>query len=126
MYQDGADSPDKTLKTDFELTLYRVSDEGELGDKINTVAIPIILDEKNSSAVRKIQLDISEYNLVDIKFFVLLKRISDASCDKCNYYLPATYPTDRKMIFTYNNKKQFVALSQMNGLRIKIETLTRE
>lgn len=126
VYNEGVKGPDKTLKTDFEVTLYRVNDEGELGAKINTTAIPIVLDEKNSDAIRKIELDVSKYNLIDNRFFILLKRISATPCNKCNYYLPATYVTDRKMIYTYNNKKQFVALSQMNGLRVKVETLTRE
>ncbi|RWW93808.1 hypothetical protein [Flavobacterium cerinum] len=115
---------DKVNNTEFELTIYKVSDEGSLGDKVNQVAIPIVLEQNKSDATRKIKIDISKYNFIGDKFFVFLKRISDASCYECYYYLPVSYLADRKLIYAYN-KKELMPL-YTKGLRVKVQTLTRD
>lgn len=115
---------EKVKTTEFQLTIYKVNDNAELGIEINEIPISVMLKEATSDAVKKVVIDLSKYNLIDSKFFVYLKKISETSCDDCYYYLPVFYNSDVRYTYVHNNKGEWVGRTE--ALRIKVEILTSE
>jgi len=126
--------PKKTVdKTVFEVTLYEVSSENMLGQKINPEPIVITLEE-SKDLYPKMSIDLSEYKFYTKRFFITIERISPLQCEECYYYMPAHYVSKKKLFFHGN--KNTIRISDnlqkedntilCHGLRCEVKTLTRD
>ncbi len=123
----------KVHKTEFEITFYEVGDGCSLGSKVNIDPIPITLEESTNDRLKKIELNLAQYDFETSRFFICLKRITkiDASEIDTYYHAPVLYDTRDNYHYITDKtnevyKKQKQICDSCFGLRMDIKTLTRD
>lgn len=119
----------KIHKTEYEITLYAVNDDYSVGEKVNIDPIHLALEETNSDKIKKVELNLAQYNFKTKRFYIALKRTTDTACQKCYFHAPVLYRTgDKNHIITDYEKEVYKKhkkdCSSCYGLQMVVKTLT--
>lgn len=118
----------KVNKTEFEATIYEVNDDYSVGDKVNSIPIPIVLEESSDGDIEKVELNLAQYNFRVSRFYIYLKKITNTTCEECYYYAPVLYKTGDKYHYITEKRKDIYKKQKSDyacfGLQIDVETLT--
>ena len=123
----------RTIKsTEYELNFFRVTDEGNVGNRVNTQPLKLTVSQSKEWH-RKIKIDISKLNFETDAFFITFKNLTDISCDECYYYSPASSKSKKPEIFhdeeiLADNGKMIKKRRRVwpEAAFIEIKTLTRD
>jgi len=121
----------KIYKTDYEVTLYEVKDNYDVGKKVNEEPINIVLEETSNDRIVKVKLNFASYNFKAKRFYIELKKITETTCEKCYFHAPVLYKTNDGYHFIKGDINKIYIKSDSDprccyGLQMKIETLTQE
>lgn len=121
----------KIEKTEFEVTFFEVKDNYDVGEKMNTKPIPVVLSETTNDRLIKVILDISAYNFRANRFYIQLKKITETTCKECYFHAPVLYKSSDGYRYIYGNLNNIYKKPDSNcvncyGLQMIVRTLTQD